>query len=345
MKRVISVTITFLLFSFSMLLAGCGQKVANEQILAEFGNQFVTVDELEKEISELSEWKRSKYEDEEGREEYLTLMAESRMLLQVAGEKGLAKDPEIVKQVEEYEHQLVVKKLVEAEVDDQIDVTETDLKVYYEAHKDEYVEPEKVVVTEITLKDEEKAKEIMEQIKGGADFTELAKEIDAKGESMGPGQGSEGKTSAFSRDSFSSVEKFTETVFALEIGEISDVIVQPLREETYYMIARLDEHMPERQQEFSEVESNIRRTVEKQKKDERMEEWLTGLKDANKFKLYPERVPKVVKEEEEGEGEEASEEAEEASEEDENEEAAEAAEEEEAEKAADEQEQSGEAAE
>ena len=296
MRRIISVTVTFLIVGFSMFIGGCSQKIQQENILAEFGDKVVMVDELEQEISELPEWKQKKYRDQEGKEEYLILMAESRMLLQVAAEKGLDKDQEIVKQTREYKDQLMVKDLVKREVDDQISITDEELKQYYEDHKADYVESEKVVVTEITIKDEEKAKEIMENIKGGADFTELAKEIDAKGESFGPGQGNEGKTSSFSRDSFSSAQKFVEAAFSLEVGNISDIINQPLGDETYYMIIRADERIPSRQKEFSEVESKIRRTVEKQKKTERMDKWLSTLKVDKKFQLYPDRIPETVEE-------------------------------------------------
>lgn len=287
-----------MLLGFSMLVSGCSQKaqVAQENILAEFSDQVVTLDELEQEISELPEWKQSKYKDQAGREEYLTLMAESRMLLQVAIEKGLDKDAEIVKQTREYKDQLMVKELVKREVDDQITVTNQDLEKYYEEHKADYVEPEKAVVTEITVKDEEKANEIMEKIRGGADFTELAKEMDAKGESFGPGQGNEGKTRPFSRDSFSSAQEFVETAFSLEVGQMSDIIVQPIRDETYYMIIRADERIPSRQQELSEVESKIRRTVEKEKKKDRMDKWLETLKVENRYQLYPDRIPEVAEE-------------------------------------------------
>lgn len=294
MKKVIALTTTFLILSFSMFIISCSQKVQQENILAEFKDNVVTLDELEQEISELPEWKQSKYKDQAGREEYLTLMAESRMLLNVAVDKGLDKDTEIVKQTREYKDQLMVKELVKREVDDKLAVTDMDLKQYYEEHKDDYVEPEKVAVTEITVKDEEKANEIMEKIKGGADFAEMAKEMDAKGESFGPGQGNEGKTKPFSRDSFSSAREFVEIAFSLEVDGISDTIAQPLGDETYYMIVRLDEQIPSRQQEFSEVESKIRRTVEKQKKKERMDRWLEMLKVENKFQLYPERISEVA---------------------------------------------------
>jgi len=290
MKRVIFlISVISLIFGISIFISGCAQKVRQEEILARFDNQFVKADELQKEISELPEWKQDKYKDQAGREEYLTLMAESRMLLQVAKANKLEKDPEIVKQTNEYRDQLMLKELVKREVDDKIKVSDQDLEKYYAEHKADYVEPEKVTVTEITTKEEAKANEVMEKIKGGADFTALAKEMDAKGESFGPGQGNEGKTRPFTRDSYSTAKKFVETAFSLEVGKISDIIVQPLGKDTYYMVIRADEHKQPRQQELSEVKDDVKRSVEEAAKKARMDEWLKTLKSERLlFAIKPE---------------------------------------------------------
>ncbi len=297
MKRVVLIMSAFVILTLSCIFVGCSQKAPQGNVLAEFDKQVVTLEELEQEISELPEWKQKNYKDQAGRAEYLTLMAESRMLLQVANEKGLNKDPEIVKQTREYRDQLVVKELVKREVDDKVKVSDDLVTKYYADHKDEYVDPEKVSVTEVTVEDEEKAKEIMEKIKGGADFTALAKEMSDKAESVGPGQRSEGKVT-FSQDSYSSAREFVDTAFGLEVGDVSNIIVQPIGEKTYYMIVRLDERIPSRQKELSEVESRIRRAVEKDEKKQIMDKWLATIKVEKGFQLYPDRLPEIVVEEE-----------------------------------------------
>jgi len=301
MKKAICITVTFLIFGFSIFLGGCSKKAQEGVILAEFDGQVVTIDELEQEISELSSYKQKKYKDQAGREEYLVLMAESRMLLQAAIDSGLDKDEKILQETQDYKDQLIVKEFVKREVDDKVVLIDGDLSKYYAEHKEDYLIPEKVVVTEISVKEEEKAKEIMKKIKAGADYTELAKEMDAKGETFGPGKGNEGKTNPFSVAQFSNAPVFAETCFGLEIGQISDLIVQPLRDETFYMIARLDERIEPKQQELSEVEKRIRSIVQKEKKKGRMDKWLEGLKVDHSYKLYPERIPEVVEPEEETE--------------------------------------------
>ena len=290
MKRNILLVSMFVILAF--LIIGCSNKVSEKQILASFDKQVVTADELNKEISELPEWKQDKYKDLAGREEYLTLMAESRMILQVASERKLEKNPEIIKQVKDFQDQLMRDEFSKREVDDKVKLSDGDIEVYYGTNKTKYVELERVTVTEITMKDEAKAKEVMENIKNGADFTEIAKEMDAKGESFGPGQGNEGKTRPFSRDSYSTAKIFVDTAFNLKPGEVSDIITQPTSQGTYYMIIRVDEHLPSRQKELSEVKDEITRTAESEAKDERKSKWMDELKKEKKVQLFPDRIPK-----------------------------------------------------
>lgn len=288
-KTIISV---FVFLMLTMLVIGCSQKVSNDEILASFGkSQVIRASELDKEISELPEWKQDKYKDQSGREEYLTLMAESRMILTEAKGRKLDKDPEIVKQVKEFQDEIIRDKITKKEIDDKVKVSDLDIEKYYAENKDKYVEPEKVVVTEITLKEETKAKELLDNIKAGADFTQLAKEMDAKNESFGPGIHKEGITGPFSRDSFSAKE-FVETSFNLKLGEISDIIVQPYNDETYYMIVRKDKEIPSRQQELLEVKDNIKRNIESDMKDAQRKNWINQLKKEKKVEIFTDKIPK-----------------------------------------------------
>ncbi|HGE71206.1 TPA: hypothetical protein ENX78_10250 [Candidatus Poribacteria bacterium] len=286
-----SILLVSMFVLFLVIVSGCSQKVNDKNILASFDKQVILADELDKEISELPEWKQDKYKDQAGREEYLTLMAESRMILQIAKERKLEKHPTVVKELKEFQDQIMRDKLIEMEVDNKVKVTDGDIEKYYAENKDKYVEPDMVVVTEITQKDEEKAKAVLEKIKAGADFTELAKEMDSKGESYGPGSRNGGKTAPFSRDSYSSAREFVEKAFSMEVGEISDIIVQPLGQETYYMIIRLDEKIPSRQKELSEVKDSVKSTVESEMKDARKAQFVEELKKKMKVQAFPERIP------------------------------------------------------
>ncbi|HGJ66475.1 TPA: hypothetical protein ENS27_14020 [bacterium] len=308
MRKSILLGLLFLMVFVTLFVNGCGQKASKDVVLASFGKHTVTASELEKEISELPEWKQDKYKDKAGREEYLTLMAESRMILQVAKDNKLDKDAEIDKQVKDFVEETMRDKIVEMEVDNKIKISDLDIEKYYAEHKEDYVEPDRIVVTEITFKDEAKAREVFDQIKNGANLDELAKEIDSKGESFGPGAGNAGKTRPFSRDSYSSAKTFVDTAFSLKPGEMyDDVLVQPIGDETYYMIIRQDEFMASRQQELSEVKDDVKRKVENDMKERRRENWINQLKQDYKVEVFENNIPADPEPQPEGQEEEVKE--------------------------------------
>ena len=307
MKKSILLLPMIAILAFLVLLSGCSQKMDDKSILASFDKQVIKANELDKEIAELPEWKQDKYKDQTGREEYLTLMAESRMILDVASKRKLEKNPEVIKQLKEFQDQVMRDELTKQEVDSKVKVSDGDIEKYYAENKAKYVEPDKIVTTDITLKDEAKAKEVMEKLKAGADFTELAKEMDAKKESMGPGSGNGGKTT-LTKDSFSSAKNFVDKAFSMNIGEISDTITQPMGPDTYYMIIRLDEKIPSRQKELSEVRDDIKSTAESEAKDARKVQFFNELRKAMKVETFADRIPPTpeVKEEAKKEGQETA---------------------------------------
>ncbi|MDQ1328744.1 MAG: hypothetical protein QG641_2030 [Candidatus Poribacteria bacterium] len=65
------------------------------------------------------------------------------------------------------------------------------------------------------------------------------------------------------------------------------------------MIVRVDEHLPSRQQELSEVKDSISKTVESEMKDARKKQWIDELKKEKKVQTLYDRVPKPVEVKEE----------------------------------------------
>jgi peptidyl-prolyl cis-trans isomerase C len=299
----------------SLSIVSCGNKkveATDGTVLAEFDwnseHHVVTLEEMEQEISELPEYKQDDYEGQEGKEEYLTLMAESRMLLLLAKDRKLNGDPEILQKVDEYLHQLMVEKITEMEVDDKIKWTEDELKQYYEEHKEDYIDPEQVRVTCITVDDEEQAQELMNEIKGGRDIAEVAKELSEQRKNVGPGGGNNGDTGFFSRNSYSVAKDFVEMAFAMKIGEMTEEVLEqdvenPDGTTIYYMIFRKEDHKQERQKEFTEedVRKDVEREVERAKREKLMNDWVESLKKKAKLQMYLDKVTGEAEEEQEPE--------------------------------------------
>lgn len=287
---------------------GCSDKAigADGTVIAEFewnGKQHITLEEMQQEISELPEYKQRQYQDKEGLETYMLLMAESRLILNLARDQKLNEDPEILKKVQDYLHELMVKRITTQEVDDKLVLTEQDYLDYYESHKEDYVRPAQVRLMCITLTDKVRADETYGQIQEGRDIAELAQELSDKGELVGPGANpaSPGDTDYISRESFpAGTEPFLDAAFAAEIGTLHEGVIEvDVQGQMYYMIFRKDEARDAYQKPFEEedVRRNVERKVEREKRQALMDDWIRQLRERAEVKTYVDRIPEAPAEE------------------------------------------------
>ena len=297
----------------------CSDKAigADGTVIAEFewnGKQRITLEEMQQEISELPEYKQRQYQDKEGLETYMLLMAESRLILNLARDQKLNEDPEILKKVQDYLHELMVKRITTQEIDDKLVLTEQDYLDYYESYKEDYVRPAQVRLMCITMTDKVRADETYAHIQEGRDIAELAQELSDKGELVGPGANpaSPGDTDYISRESFpAGTEPFLDAAFAAEIGTLHEGVIEvDVQGQKYYMIFRKDEARDAYQKPFEEedVRSNVERKVEREKRQALMDEWILHLRERAEVKTYIDRIPEAPAEDE-SEAEEAPDEA------------------------------------
>jgi len=140
-----------------------------------------------------------------------------------------------------------------------IDIAEADIEAYYHNNLDKYKQPDTVHARHILLKlpkeaDPElvaetrnKAMEIMEQAKSGADFAELAKTY-----SEGPSKDKGGDLGTFQRDEM--VKPFSDKAFAMAAGEISE----PVRTRFGWHIIKVEEKTEKSVKPLDAVKAEIR---------------------------------------------------------------------------------------
>ena len=301
------------------LLTGCGDKAigADGTVIATYEwdgkKHHITLEEMQQEISELPEYKQRQYQDKEGLETYMLLMAESRLILSLARDRKLNEDPELLKKVQDYLHELMVKKITAREVDDKLALTEDDYLRYYEAHKDDYVRPAQVRLLCITLTDKTRADEVFAEIKAGKDIAEAAQELADRGELVGPGANpaSPGDTDYISRNAFpEGTEPFLDAAFDADIGALHDGVIEvDVQGQKYFMMFRKDEARDAYQKPFEEedVRKNVVRKVERERRNAMMAEWVTQLRERAEVKTYIDRIPEAEEETSEPEPEESEE--------------------------------------
>ncbi|PKM85235.1 MAG: hypothetical protein CVU86_02935 [Firmicutes bacterium HGW-Firmicutes-11] len=146
------------------------------------------------------------------------------------------------------------------------EITDAEVAAYYTDNPEQF-EIDEVTASHILVEDEELAKELIADLKAGADFAELAKEHSIDGSA--PDGGSLG---TFGRGAM--VPEFETAAFALEAGEISDVVQSQFG---YHIIKVTDKKQGK--ESFEESSATIRANLENNALTEVYLEWITKLRD------------------------------------------------------------------
>ena len=123
-----------------------------------------------------------------------------------------------------------------------------DLKNLYDDNAELYTNPERRRAQHILVESEELAKDLLNQIKQGADFAELAKANSEDTSSSEDG----GDLGFFERELMGA--EFDEAAFAMNIGDVSEVVATDYG---YFHIIKLTDIEPETMQSFDEVQEQL----------------------------------------------------------------------------------------
>jgi len=253
--------------------------------LAMVGNTKITQADLEREIKNLPEFAQKLFEGGEGKERFLNELIKKELLYQEALKRGIEKDPEYQKKVEEFKKITLIGQLLEKEIESKAKVTEQDAKNYYEKHKAELASVSQIRASHILVKTEAEAKQILEKLKKGGNFAELAKKY-----SIDPGSAKNGGDLGY----FSSgqmVPEFEQAAAKLKPGEISE----PVKTKFGYHIIKVTDRKMGKPVEFEKVKSVIMQRLSAEKQKEVFDAYIEGLKKSYKVEINKEAVSGLAK--------------------------------------------------
>lgn len=163
--------------------------------------------------------------------------------------------------------QLLSEKLY-GRVTNSVKVTDADVKGHYDKNKDQYTTPETREVRHILVKTKAEANTIYSELKGGADFAQLARQ-----RSLDPGSKSNGGKLTISRGQ--TVAPFDQTAFLLPTNSLS----RPVKTEFgFHLIQPLGEIKPAKTTPFEQVKGTIKSQLEQEREQSALTKWTDGLK-------------------------------------------------------------------
>ena len=107
-------------------------------VVARIGDREITLTELEEEIEKLPPSVQTQFKDKAGKIKFLQNYISSELLYHTAIRKGLDKDKEVEEGVLQVQKQIMINKLLSQEIPQDFPVSENDINLYYQAHKEEF---------------------------------------------------------------------------------------------------------------------------------------------------------------------------------------------------------------
>jgi peptidyl-prolyl cis-trans isomerase C len=273
--------IAALLISGSIFLTGCESKPsAHDKILATVGNKFITLNDFRYKLFRLPSYFRGMAE--KNKKTLLDDMIVESLFLEDAVRKGVDKDKEVRDMLEEAKKKVIIAKFVKTEIDDKINISEDQIKKYYEGHKDDFKKPEMWRASHILVATEAEAKDILAALAGGKSFHELAKEksVDATA-SRG------GDVGYFRKGQV--VPEFENICFSLKPGETSGIV----HTQFGYHIIKLTDKKPETIQSFEEARQGIENELKLKERTEALDKLVLDLKNKYRVRLEDDAIKTI----------------------------------------------------
>ncbi len=179
----------------------------------------------------------------------------------------------------ELRRQMVIEELIRSQVYDQVNVSEEDMREFYDNNpqyfqQDDQVAARHIIFTTDGVEEGERAalreelEGIRQEIVDGADFSEMARE-----HSQGPTAANGGDLGTFGRGQM--VPEFENAAFELEVGEISPVIETQFG----YHILQVTERVPAQTQSYDEAQERIRQFLTEEERNSGAQAYVTELRE------------------------------------------------------------------
>lgn len=242
-----------------------------EVVLAEFGGEIITDRDLDREIEALPPSAREAFTAPEKRIELLRTIVAERLLLDKALRLELDKDPEVQDELANVRDELIVRRLVNQEVNSKISITPADVERYYEAEIGRFTEP--TVRTALVGSGDSPASARENFTQAQQNPSQASKVIIRDGrliQGLGTGEHN---------------EAVHEAILATDPGEVSE----PLELDDAWYVFAVSE-TPAKVHPFDEVKAQAERMLRAEKQREYFETLVAETLQARNVRLYPERL-------------------------------------------------------
>jgi len=250
-------------------LSGCGS--AKSKPLATVDGKVITVGDFEKRVSKMPAYYKTLASQR--KKDFLDDMINEQLIYKEALKRGINREPEVKELLDEAKRKILIARLMEVELKKSA-VSEDKIKEFYQIHKDDFVTPLKLRASHIMVDTEAEANEVLQKLKEGGDFAQLAKQY-----SKDPSKERGGDIGYFIKGQL--MPELEEVCFKLQVGQTTDII----KTKFGYHIIRLTDRIEPRTVELSEVRDAIEKELKDMAQQRALNDLVKGLRSKAHVKI------------------------------------------------------------
>jgi peptidyl-prolyl cis-trans isomerase C len=167
-----------ILLSCLFLLAACGQPSGKKgEVVAKVDSEVITTGDVESKINAMPPPYREFFKQPEAMSAFIDQIVNEELLYAAAKKKDLDKDADYVKSLEDFKRRELITRLLKKDLSAMPQLTEKDVKAYYDSHKSDLVDVSAVRMSQIVVKTEADAKMVYDRLQKGEAFNKVASEV------------------------------------------------------------------------------------------------------------------------------------------------------------------------
>jgi peptidyl-prolyl cis-trans isomerase C len=219
------------------------EAAAQDKVLAKINNQTITENDLKEMVASFPD---KSYQTPEGQSKALDYLVNIHVMAAEAQKQGLDKDPEIQRLLAYTTKDLLARVYLDKVTKNLPTPTEAEAKAYYEKNREQFVIPESVLLRHVLVKTEKEAKEVLDRLKKGEKFGDIANQV-----SICPSRAKGGSLDWLPKGTL--VKEIEDEAFAMKNGQISG----PIKSRFGYHVLLLEDKRAPQETSFEQVKDSI----------------------------------------------------------------------------------------
>ncbi len=274
----------FLLVAIAIIfVASCAKDSGTKgSTVVKVGGKTITQEDVQVEINALPDMAKAFFQGSEGVDRFVDELVKKEMLYLEAQKRGLSKNKDFQRQVEEFKKLTLINQLLEKEMAAASNITEQDMKDYYEKNKDEFTMNNQIRLSHIVVKTDGEAKQALERLQKGEDFAKVASVMSQDKASAKAG----GDIGIFKRGEM--IPELESAAFSLKKGAVS----APIRLKDGIHILKVTDTKGTLV-EFEKVKGVIGQKIVAEKQQESFDKLLENLKKNYKVEKNKDAIAKI----------------------------------------------------